>query len=151
MRIFRQSIVVLGVLLISALDLAAQAVRIYGSGTYAEIAAWRWRDVMARLPFLGVTLPHVFAMFLLGVYIARRGIAVAVHNRTPARMHEFMSEYSHEGDFTGAETLGEFIDALERPRRIIIMVKAGAPVTTGGREALRVMATPRPGVWPRAS
>jgi hypothetical protein len=30
-------------------------------------------------------------------------------------------------------------------------LEPGEPVTTGGREALRVVATPRPGVWPRAS
>jgi hypothetical protein len=30
-------------------------------------------------------------------------------------------------------------------------LEPGGPVTTGGREALRVLATPRPGVWPRAS
>src|SRR4051812_21760493 len=60
--------------------------------------------------------------------IARRGIPVAVHNRTPARMREFMSQYGGEGSFTGAESLEEFVDALERPRRIIVMVKAGAPV-----------------------
>ena len=30
-------------------------------------------------------------------------------------------------------------------------LEPSGPVTTGGREALRVVATPRPGVWPRAS
>ena len=30
-------------------------------------------------------------------------------------------------------------------------LEPSGPVTTGGREALRVLATPRPGVWPRAS
>jgi 6-phosphogluconate dehydrogenase len=60
--------------------------------------------------------------------IARHGVPVAVHNRTPARMHEFIAEFGEEADFTGAETLAEFVEALERPRRIIVMVKAGAPV-----------------------
>jgi 6-phosphogluconate dehydrogenase len=60
--------------------------------------------------------------------IARRGVPIAVHNRTAARTEEFIAEYGHEGDFTAAETLADFVAALEKPRRIIVMVKAGAPV-----------------------
>lgn len=60
--------------------------------------------------------------------IARRGTPVAVHNRTAARTREFIEAYGSEGAFTAAETLEEFVAALERPRRIIVMVKAGAPV-----------------------
>src|SRR5919202_3147620 len=60
--------------------------------------------------------------------IARRGVGVAVHNRTAARTEEFMSQYSEEGDFTAAESLEDFVKSLERPRRIIVMVKAGRPV-----------------------
>ena len=60
--------------------------------------------------------------------IARHGYSIAVHNRTPAKMHDFVSEFGHEGAITGAETIEELVHALERPRKIIIMVKAGAPV-----------------------
>ncbi len=60
--------------------------------------------------------------------IARHGVPVAVHNRTTARTKEFMEAYAAEGTFTAAETTADFVAALERPRRIIVMVKAGAPV-----------------------
>jgi 6-phosphogluconate dehydrogenase len=60
--------------------------------------------------------------------IARRGTPVAVHNRTTARTREFMEAYGDEGAFTAAESVEDFVAALERPRRIIVMVKAGAPV-----------------------
>ncbi len=60
--------------------------------------------------------------------IARRGVPVAVHNRTTERTREFLRSYGDEGAFTGAETVEEFVRELERPRRIIIMVKAGKPV-----------------------
>ncbi|GEL25544.1 6-phosphogluconate dehydrogenase, decarboxylating [Pseudonocardia sulfidoxydans NBRC 16205] len=60
--------------------------------------------------------------------IASRGVAVAVHNRTGSKTTEFMSEFGGEGDFTGTQSLQEFVDALETPRRIIVMVKAGKPV-----------------------
>ena len=62
--------------------------------------------------------------------IARRGVPVAVHNRTTARTTEFMEQYGQEGAFTPSETLEDFVAALERPRRIIVMVKAGLPVDT---------------------
>jgi 6-phosphogluconate dehydrogenase len=60
--------------------------------------------------------------------IARRGTPVAVHNRTAARTHEFMEAHGSEGAFTAAESIEDFVAALERPRRIVVMVKAGAPV-----------------------
>src|SRR3954452_1658938 len=60
--------------------------------------------------------------------IARRGVPIAVHNRTASKTKDFMSEFASEGDFTAAESLEEFVQALERPRRIVVMVKAGAPV-----------------------
>src|SRR3954469_5210820 len=60
--------------------------------------------------------------------IARRGVPTAVHNRTTAKTQDFMAEFGSEGDFHGAEALEDFVQALERPRRIIVMVKAGAPV-----------------------
>ena len=39
-----------------------------------------------------------------------------------------MEAYGGEGTFTAAECIEDFVAALERPRRIIVMVKAGAPV-----------------------
>jgi 6-phosphogluconate dehydrogenase len=60
--------------------------------------------------------------------IARHGVPTAVHNRTAARTHEFVEAYGGEGDFTPGETLQDFVAALERPRRIIVMVKAGPAV-----------------------
>jgi 6-phosphogluconate dehydrogenase len=60
--------------------------------------------------------------------IARRGTPTAVHNRTTAKTTEFMKEYGHEGPFTGCETTEDFVAALETPRKIIVMVKAGKPV-----------------------
>jgi 6-phosphogluconate dehydrogenase len=60
--------------------------------------------------------------------IARRGFPVAVHNRSESRTKQLMERYGHEGDFTAASTPEELVAALDRPRRIVIMVKAGAPV-----------------------
>ncbi|NUS49617.1 MAG: NADP-dependent phosphogluconate dehydrogenase [Nocardioidaceae bacterium] len=58
--------------------------------------------------------------------IARHGYPVAVHNRTTARTTELLERYGDEGTFVGAETLEELVAAAERPRAIVVMVKAGA-------------------------
>ena len=60
--------------------------------------------------------------------IGRHGVPVAVHNRTAARTDEFMEHYGEEGAFTPGESVTDFVGALERPRRVIVMVKAGPPV-----------------------
>jgi 6-phosphogluconate dehydrogenase len=60
--------------------------------------------------------------------IARHGFAVAVHNRSESRTKQLIERYGDEGDFTPATTVEEFVAALDRPRRIVLMVKAGKPV-----------------------
>ena len=58
---------------------------------------------------------------------ARHGYAVALHNRSVARTRSLVEEHGDEGTFVATETMSEFIAALERPRRVVIMVKAGEP------------------------
>ncbi|MET9406542.1 NADP-dependent phosphogluconate dehydrogenase [Streptomyces sp. NPDC002935] len=58
---------------------------------------------------------------------ARNGYAVALHNRTVSKTNALVEEFGHEGTFVAAETAKEFVSALERPRRLVIMVKAGEP------------------------
>jgi 6-phosphogluconate dehydrogenase len=59
---------------------------------------------------------------------ARRGFPVAVHNRTEARTRELLDRHGHEGELVGTFATEEFVAALARPRRILIMVKAGPAV-----------------------
>jgi len=59
---------------------------------------------------------------------ARKGFGVALYNRNGARTDELVREFGHEGRFTPAKTLGDFVGALSRPRVVVIMVKAGKPV-----------------------
>jgi 6-phosphogluconate dehydrogenase len=57
---------------------------------------------------------------------ARHGYTVAVHNRSATRTHALVDEFGHEGAFVPARTAEEFVAALERPRRLVVMVQAGA-------------------------
>jgi 6-phosphogluconate dehydrogenase len=58
--------------------------------------------------------------------LARHGHTVAVFNRTHARTLAHLEAHAADGTFVGAETVEEFVGSLERPRRIIVMVQAGA-------------------------
>lgn len=57
---------------------------------------------------------------------ARNGNTVAVYNRSPERTHTLIQEHGDEGNFVAAETIEQFVASLERPRKAIIMVQAGA-------------------------
>jgi len=56
---------------------------------------------------------------------ARHGYPVALHNRTASRVTDIVAEFGDEGTFVPTQTAGEFVAALQRPRRLIIMVNAG--------------------------
>ena len=59
---------------------------------------------------------------------ARHGYTVALHNRSVGKTDALLEEHGSEGDFIRTETMQELVDSLEKPRRILVMVKAGAPV-----------------------
>lgn len=66
---------------------------------------------------------------------ARHGHAVALYNRTPIRTRELVAEHGGEGVFVPSEDLAGFVASLKRPRRMILMVKAG-PATDATIDAL---------------
>ncbi len=63
----------------------------------------------------------------LALNIADHGFPISVYNRTVSKTHDFVAENpSTPGALYGAESLENFVASLKRPRRIIILVKAGA-------------------------
>ena len=59
--------------------------------------------------------------------LARHGHAVAIHNRSTAKIDALLDAHGDEGRFVAAPTLEELVANLTRPRRIIAMVQAGGP------------------------
>ncbi|WP_163760770.1 NADP-dependent phosphogluconate dehydrogenase [Mycobacterium botniense] len=57
---------------------------------------------------------------------ARHGYTVALHNRSVTKTDALLDEHGSEGNFVRSETIPEFLAALEKPRRVLIMVQAGA-------------------------
>ncbi|MBN1440440.1 MAG: decarboxylating NADP(+)-dependent phosphogluconate dehydrogenase [Anaerolineales bacterium] len=56
------------------------------------------------------------------------GFTAAVHNRTVSKMESFLRGGASGTRVIGARTIGELVGALRKPRRVMMMVKAGAPV-----------------------
>ncbi len=56
---------------------------------------------------------------------ARNGFTVALHNRSVAKTDALLEAHGGDGNFVRTETVEEFVAALEKPRRVLIMVKAG--------------------------
>ena len=57
-----------------------------------------------------------------------KGFSVAVFNRTTAVTEKFAEGRAAGKHITAAKTMEEFVGALKRPRKAMIMVKAGSPV-----------------------
>src|SRR5437588_10224480 len=58
---------------------------------------------------------------------ARHGYTVALHNRSVAKTDALLNEHRGDGNFVRSESIAEFLAALEKPRKVLIMVKAGDP------------------------
>lgn len=57
-----------------------------------------------------------------------KGFTVAVYNRTVEKVDNFVNGRGKGKKIVGCKTVQELVDNLERPRKIMIMVKAGSPV-----------------------
>ncbi len=64
----------------------------------------------------------------LALNVESRGFPIAVYNRTAAKTETFMAVRAKGKDIKAAYSLEEFVQTLERPRNILVMVKAGKPV-----------------------
>jgi 6-phosphogluconate dehydrogenase len=64
----------------------------------------------------------------LALNVERNGFPVAVYNRSREKTDRFMAERAGDKNVKATYSLEDFVASLERPRRILVMVKAGGPV-----------------------
>ncbi len=66
----------------------------------------------------------------LALNIAEKGFPISVYNRTGDKVDACVARAKEEGNLplTGYKDLNDFVQSLERPRRVIMLVKAGGPV-----------------------
>lgn len=71
----------------------------------------------------------------LALNIESRGNSVSVFNRSYEKTEAFLENEAKGKNFFGASTIQEFVDSLEKPRKILLMVKAG-PATDATIDSL---------------
>lgn len=59
---------------------------------------------------------------------ARNKITTCVYNRTVSKTEKFIEEFGQDENLAGAKSLEEFVKKLEKPRKILLMIKAGGAV-----------------------
>ena len=64
----------------------------------------------------------------LALNIESRGHSIAVYNRTISKIERFVSTRAKGKDVVGAKSIEELCSVLSKPRKLIVMVKAGKPV-----------------------
>ena len=64
----------------------------------------------------------------LALNMERHGFSVAVYSRTPESVTRFIEGAAKGKNILGTYSLESFVASLEKPRRILMMIKAGAPV-----------------------
>lgn len=64
----------------------------------------------------------------LALNIESRGYSIAVYNRTVSKVDELMAGRAKGKNFVGCHSLQELVDSLASPRKVMLMVKAGAAV-----------------------
>src|SRR3989304_1045928 len=57
-----------------------------------------------------------------------RGFTVAVYNRTIEKVDNFVKGRAKGKKIVGTHSIGELVESLKSPRKIMLMVKAGKPV-----------------------
>ena len=80
---------------------------------------------------------HTYDIGLIGLAVMGRnlvlnmsdhGFSVAVYNRTVEKMRAFLEGSAQEREIVGALSLEEFAALLKKPRKIMLMIKAGKPI-----------------------
>jgi 6-phosphogluconate dehydrogenase len=64
----------------------------------------------------------------LALNIESRGFSVAVFNRTVSKVDDFMAGRAKGKNFCGCHSVEEMVGCLSSPRKVMLMVKAGAAV-----------------------
>ena len=64
----------------------------------------------------------------LALNVESRGYKVAVYNRTTSKVDDLMAGRAKGKNFVGTHTIEEFVKSVKRPRKLMMLVKAGPAI-----------------------
>ncbi len=64
----------------------------------------------------------------LALNVESRGYSVAVFNRTTSKVDDFINGRAAGRNFVGCHSIEDLVKSLKRPRKVMMLVKAGSPV-----------------------
>lgn len=82
---------------------------------------------MSKLTNIGVAGLAVMGENLV-LNMASKGFSVSVYNRTTSKVDRFLAGRGKDKEISGFATVEKFVHSIERPRKIMMMLKAGAVV-----------------------
>jgi 6-phosphogluconate dehydrogenase len=82
---------------------------------------------MEKLADIGVVGLAVMGENLV-LNMESKGFTVAVYNRTTDKVDKFVNGRGRGKNIIGTHSIKEFVNSLSRPRKVMLMVKAGKPV-----------------------
>jgi 6-phosphogluconate dehydrogenase len=83
--------------------------------------------IMSKLSDIGLIGLAVMGENLV-LNMESKGFRVTVYNRTTQKVDDFLAGRAKGKNITGAHSIEELVGSLERPRKVMIMVKAGKAV-----------------------
>ncbi len=86
------------------------------TSAFVSTNSWRW------------SLFHSPPFFLFHSLITKPLRQVCAYNRTVSKVHDFLQNEAKGSKVIGAESLEDMVYKLKKPRRIILLVKAGQAV-----------------------
>ncbi len=91
---------------------------------YIVMTEWRKRMKKADIGLIGLAVMGEN----LVMNMERNGFTVAVYNRTTEKVTNFVEGRAKGKNIIGTYSIEEFVNQLEKPRKVMLMVKAGNPV-----------------------
>eukprot|EP00898_Chlorokybus_atmophyticus_P003275 jgi/Chlat1/3949/Chrsp26S04209 len=104
--------------------------RFLGAAGLAAVLGFRSKSFnMAEKSRIGLAGLAVMGQNL-ALNIAEKGFPISVYNRTDSKVDDTVKRAKEEGNLPlkGYYNMKEFVESIEKPRAIIILVKAGQPV-----------------------